>query len=232
MFDSDDETWFEARGWGKYAKVYGVVARLAASGRVLLSAEVFDLRGGPAVYLRKVRKTIANQNNIPRVSVKLVEPNEIEGTQVVVPVVLQGAWRYMLLETRRAKKRQQLSIVCEACFSSCSEAESHLFSTESIQRCYICTPLFICKKCGIYDEQHRRKVCFLCAQGDEPDVLKLIEQNEWAKARFDCVKTTESEDAMIEEVHGFDNWNRNSRLRRRRGARICGSISAASDSDY
>ena len=205
-----------------------MVARLAASGRVLLSAEVFDLRGGPAVYLRKVRKAIANQHNIPRVSVKLLEPNEIEGTQVVVPVVLQCAWRYMLLETRRAKKRQQLSIVCHLCFSSCSDGDD----CAREQRCYICGPSFICKKCGIYDEQHRRKVCFLCAQTDEPDALKLIEQNEWAKARFDCVKTTESEDAMIEEVHGLDNWNRNSRLRRRRGARICGSISAASDSDY
>ena len=175
MFDSDDETWFEARGWGKYAKVYGVVAKLAVTGRVLFSAEVFDLRGGPAVYLRKVRKAIANQNNIPRVSVKLLEPSEIEGTQVVVPVVLQCAWRYMLLETRRAKKRQQLSIVCEACFSSCSDADDFRASTTREQRCDFCTPCFICKKCGIYDEQHRRKVCFLCAQYDEPDVLKLIE---------------------------------------------------------
>ena len=207
MFDNDKETWFEARGWGKSAKVYGVVAKLASS-RVLFSAEVFDLRGGPAVYLRKVRKEIANQHNIPRVSVKLLEPNEIEGTQVVVPVVLQCAWRYMWLETRRAMKRKQLSIVCEVCFSSCSDADDSMASTTREQRCYFCGPCWICKKCGIYDKQHRRRVCFLCAQTDEPDVLKLIEQNEWAKARFDCVKATNSEHDMSEEIDELDNENR------------------------
>ena len=108
MFDSDEDKWFEARGWGMSAKVYGVVAKLAVTGRVVFSAGQFDLRGGPAVYLRKVRKAIANQNNIPRVSVKLLEPSEIEGTQVVVPVVLQSAWRYTLLctGTREAVMRQ------------------------------------------------------------------------------------------------------------------------------